>query len=315
MLNMGKGVFMKNISLSIVIPTYNRKDTLKKCITNLFQQTYPKTDFEILIIDDGSTDGTDNLVKEIIDQSPVQLRYFKQENKGPAAARNVGIKNAKGKDILFMGDDIIATPTLIDEHIKWHRLYPDNNVAILGYITWSPNIKVIPFLEYLEQNGVQFGYPLIGDPDNVPYNFFYTSNISVRRYFLLKYGLFDEDFPYASWEDIELAYRLKKFGLRIIYNRYAVVYHEHYIDKRCFGKRAELSGRSLAILHQKHPELIEHHPFNEGFYLKKIVKVLIWKFPAFIARLIPKKYLYMSYSYMISRYVKQGYQEYQKHMP
>jgi len=302
---------MKDLSLTVVIPTYNRKDILKKCLNALFNQTFPQSDYEIIVIDDGSTDGTEELVKSLLN-GPCMLRYFKQENKGPASARNVGIKNANGKIVLFIGDDIIATPILLEEHSKWHREHPDHNVAVLGYVTWSPNIKVTIFMKYLEESGVQFGYSLIEDSVNVSYKFFYTSNISVKRHFLHKYGLFDEEFPYAAWEDIELAYRLKKFSLQIIYNRYAIGYHNHYVDQRSFAKRAELSGRALSILHGKHPELNKRTNFKEGFDLTAIAKVLIWKFPSFLARLIPKKYLFGSYSYMISHYTKQGYQKWLK---
>ena len=299
--------------ISVVIPTYNREEILKRCLIALFKQTYPKLGYEIVVVDDGSTDGTEELVKSLLNNSPCTLRYFKQENKGPASARNVGIKNAYGKIILFIGDDIIATPTLLEEHIKWHKDYPDDNVAVLGYVTWSPEIKITPFMKWLEESGAQFGYPLIKKYDDVPYNFFYTSNISVKRQFLLKYGLFDEDFPYAAYEDIELAYRLMRVreSLRIVYNEKAGGYHEHHIDQKSFSKRSKLAGRAKAIFHRKHPELRES-PGSAISVIKKIRMIFIWYSPSFMARLIPKKYLYASYRYMISRYIGRGYQEWLK---
>jgi len=300
------------MKITIIIPTYNRKDTLKKCLNTVFNQTYPKTDYEVIIIDDGSTDGTEELVNSLLDDSPCAVRYFRQENKGPAAARNVGIKNAYGKIILFIGDDIIATPTLLEEHIKWHKDYPDDNVAVLGYVTWSPEIKITPFMRWLEESGVQFGYPLIKKFDDVPCDFFYTSNISLKREFLLENnGLFDEAFPYAAYEDIELAYRLSKKGLQIVYNEKAVAYHEHHIDQKSFSKRSKLAGRAKAIFHRKHPELRESSD-SVISVIKKICMIFIWYFPSFMARLIPKKYLCASYGYVISRYIGRGYQEWLK---
>ena len=191
-------------------------------------------------------------------------------------------------------------------------MYAENNVAVLGYVTWSPNIEVTPFLKYLEETGVQFGYPMIRDPDRVGYNFFYTANVSVRRSFLIEYGLFDEDFPYAAWEDIELAYRLEKAGLQIKYNRCAVGYHDHRIDQKGFSKRSTLSGRALAVLHQKHPELTKGVNFHEKHEMKTIVKLLIWRFPPALGRIIPKKYLYASYNTILARYIRQGYLEWQR---
>lgn len=298
---------MKNLILTVIIPTYNRKDILKKCLNAIFNQTYPQSNYEIIVIDDGSTDGTEALVKSLLNDSPCALRYFKQKNKGPATARNVGITNASGKVVLFIGDDIIATSTLLEEHYNWHKRYSHDNIAVLGYVTWVPGAKVTLFMEWLEQSGVQFGYSLIRDSADVPYNFFYTSNVSVKRDFLLKYGLFDEDFPYAAWEDIELAYRLAGEGLRIVYNSAAVGYHEHQVCPRSFCKRSRLAGKAMAILHQKHPELRKRSASIGR--LNFVIGILIWNFPSFMARLIPRKYLYASYSFTISRHIEQGYRE------
>ncbi|MBU4013908.1 MAG: glycosyltransferase family 2 protein [Proteobacteria bacterium] len=298
---------MKNLTLTVIIPTYNRKDILKKCLNALFNQTYPQSNYEIIVIDDGSTDGTEESIKSVVRDSPCLLRYFKQQNKGPAAARNVGITNTSGKIVLFIGDDIMATSTLLEEHYNWHKRHPDDNVAVLGYVTWVPGAKVTLFMEWLEQSGAQFGYSLIRDSADVPYNFFYTSNVSVKRDFLLKYGLFDEDFPYAAWEDIELAYRLSGEGLRIVYNSAAVGYHEHQVCRRSFCKRSRLAGRAMAILHQKHPELKERSASIGR--LNFVIGILIWNLPSFMAKLIPREYLYASYSFTISRHVEQGYRE------
>ncbi|MDI6642063.1 MAG: glycosyltransferase family A protein, partial [Elusimicrobiota bacterium] len=117
---------------TIIIPTYNRKNVLRKCLNALSNQVC-KSDFEVIIIDDGSTDGTEDFVKQLISITPYYVRYFRQKNKGPAAARNVGIKNATGEIILFMGDDIIADSNLLYEHLSWHIKFSDNNIGVLGY--------------------------------------------------------------------------------------------------------------------------------------------------------------------------------------
>ena len=144
---------MKEITITVVIPTYNRKEILRKCLAALFDQTLPKDDYEIVIVDDGSTDGTGEMVKAVAEDAPCGVRYFQQENRGPAAARNAGIRNAKGQIILFAGDDSIATPILLEEHADWHRRYPNPNMAVLGYDTWSPEIEVRPFMQWLESGG------------------------------------------------------------------------------------------------------------------------------------------------------------------
>jgi GT2 family glycosyltransferase len=178
--------------------------------------------------------------------------YLYQENKGPAAARNLGIKSAQGDNILFVGDDIIADELLLSEHLKEHQKY-NQSIAVLGYITWHPDIKPTPFMKFLEQ-GVQFNYPAIEDKDIVPYGFFFTANLSLKKEFLIKNGLFDEDFKYPAFEDIELAYRLKEKGMVLRYCPQARGYHYHPIQLKEYCQRQEIAGRSAVLFAKKHPE-------------------------------------------------------------
>lgn len=246
------------MKLSVIIPTYNRKDILKKCLNALFNQTFSHSNYELIVIDDGSTDGTEALVKSLLNGSPCALRYFKQENKGPAAARNVGIKNASGKIVFLTGDDIIATPTLLVEHIRWHtERFQQNNMAILGYVTWAPEIKITPFMHWLENGGPQFCYYKFQNGGEVEWKYLWTPNVSFKREFLIDNNLFfDERFPYAAYEDIEFGYRLAKRGLRIFYNSDAIAYHYHFTAIEDSEKRMFRVGESLKILHNIHPELL-----------------------------------------------------------
>ncbi len=239
--------------LSVVVITHNRKEILKKCLMALFNQTYPEEDYEIVIIDDGSTDDTSSMVTEIMESSPVVIRYFKQENRGVAVARNNGILQAKGEISLLIGDDIIATPTLIEEHMKWHAKYGKENHGVLGYITWSPEIKVTDFMWWLENGGFLLNYPSILNRTEVNFRFFYTGNISLKSSYLKK-NLFCEDF-FFGYADTELGYRISKKGFRLFFNKNAVAYHCHPMDFSDFEKRMEKWGISVGILLQKHPEL------------------------------------------------------------
>ncbi len=299
---------MTELSVSIVVPTYNRKETLKQCLNALFRQTYPKPKFEILVIDDGSNDGTERVIKKLMTNAPVALRYFKQDNKGPAAARNLGIKNAQGEKILSIGDDIIASEILVEEHMKWHERYTENNVAVLGFVTWPPEIKVTPFMKYIGEEGFQFGFKLINNEEDVPYNFFYTSNISLKRDYLLKNGFFDEDFPYAAWEDIELAYRLKKKGLKIVYNKKAIAYHDHVVTQNGYCKRMEISGMSAKIFHGKYPELANPRMQYHAPLYKSFIKFSLWYFFLPFGRVVPKEILYKIYYHVLKSYFQKGYE-------
>lgn len=247
---------MKNLSLSIIIPTFNRKATLKKCLNALFNQSHPQSEYEVMVVDDGSTDGTEGVIKSRKKSAPGALKYLRQAHKGPAAARNLGIRNAEGEIVLFIGDDIIADKRLIEKHIKFHSSHPEENIALLGYVTWSKELKVTPFMHWLEKGGPQFAYWRLKDGEEVSYQYFYTCNLSLKRKFLLENGLFDEDFQYAAFEDTELGYRLQEKDLRIIFNRDAIGCHFHPISLSGFCSQARVRGRSAVILHQKRPELI-----------------------------------------------------------
>ena len=239
-------------SFSVVIPTFERPETLERVLGALGRQAAPP-DFEVVVVDDGSQDRTPALLGGA---SPSYgFRFFRQENSGPAAARNRGVEEARGRYVLFLGDDTVPEANLLAVHGRAHaeaRPYP---VAVLGYTTWPRDRRVSPFLHHINEYGLQFGYGLIEDPEAVPFNFFYTSNISLPRALLKAAGLFDTTFPHAAWEDIEIAYRLVRMGMRILYRPEAVARHYHDITFASFRHRQEKAGEAAAIFYEKHPEL------------------------------------------------------------
>jgi glycosyltransferase involved in cell wall biosynthesis len=237
---------------AVVIPTYRRPDTLFRVLDALGRQTSPP-DFEVVVVDDGSDDGTWERLRDFRTSYP--LRSFTQPNAGPARARNRGVEVARGETVLFLGDDTVPEPQLLSVHARTHAEHPGAAIAVLGYTTWPRGRRLSPFLHHINEYGLQFGYRLIADPDSVPFNFFYTSNISLPRRLLMGAGLFDTTFPHAAWEDIEIAYRLTKQGMKILYRPEAVARHFHEITFRSFRRRQEKSGEAAAIFFEKHPEL------------------------------------------------------------
>jgi GT2 family glycosyltransferase len=151
---------------------------------------------------------------------------------------------------------------------------------VLGYTTWPRDARVSPFLHHINEYGLQFGYRLIDDPDDVPFNFFYTSNVSLPRDLMLAAGLFDTGFPHAAWEDIELAYRLMRRGMKMLYRPDAVARHHHAITFASFRRRQEKAGEAAAIFYAKHPEL-------GGFLAVPQALALPDKPPGRLARLLP----------------------------
>ncbi len=142
--------------LSIAIPTYNRKDVLRKVLEAYCSQSAPEEILEIFVADDGSTDGTESAVAQFNEGSSVPIRYFRQEHRGAAAARNLAIREARGDLLLFTDDDVIPSPTLVEEHSKWHRQNPDPRVAVSGSVPWHPEVHPTPFMHWLIRGGPLF---------------------------------------------------------------------------------------------------------------------------------------------------------------
>ena len=241
---------------SVVIPTYNRLPMLERVLEALDrQQSAPE--FEVVVINDGSSDGTEQALQKRFTAGTHRYpwKFESQENSGPSRARNRGVKLAGGQFVVFIGDDTVPEERFLHEHARVHAASGDDPLlACLGYTGWPSTGRVTPFMHYINDFGLQFGYRLIADGSIVPFNFFYTSNLSLSRD-LLAGNPFDTSFPAAAWEDIELAYRLDRIGLRIHYNRAAVTRHHHPITVDSFARRQYTAGRSGAIFAGKHPEL------------------------------------------------------------
>lgn len=238
-------------ALTVVIATYNRCDTLKKAILAYRRQTDLEAIREILVVDDGSSDATPALVAELSRDSVVPIRYFRQENKGPAAARNVGIREAAGEIILFTDDDIIPSTTLVAEHLNRHREFPELGAAVLGYMTWSPEVDATPFMKWFGTEGALLDYASLAGRTEAGEDHFYTGNISLKAEFLRQNGGFDEDFKAAAYEDLELGYRLHKAGMRLLYNHKAFAYHEQFFSFEDACHRARKGMAALEVFKRK----------------------------------------------------------------
>jgi hypothetical protein len=162
---------------------------------------------------------------------------------------------ASGKWIAFLGDDIVPAKEWLASHHAAHlRRGCDPMLAVIGYTNWHRQVNPTPFLKYINEFGPQFGYSLIENPEKVPFNFFYGSNVSLRRELLLRHP-FNDVFPDAAWEDIECGYRLEKAGLRLVFNPDSVALHHHDTGISRFCRRQEKVGYSSVIFYQLAPEL------------------------------------------------------------
>ena len=123
------------LKLSIVVPTHNRRDALvSQTLPAIFDQDFPADEYEVIVIVDGSTDGTAEALRKL--QPPCSLRIIEQTNRGPSAARNVGIYAARGDLILFLDDDIICGQHLLKQHVAAHA--DPEPAVVYGSISVAP---------------------------------------------------------------------------------------------------------------------------------------------------------------------------------
>lgn len=242
---------MTSLPLSVIIPTYNRYDVLKRCLESIEKQTLPSNMFEVLVIDDSSLEEYHSKLQDLAKVQKFDIKIIKNRSRGPASARNYGVELSKGEIVLFLNDDVILNPEHFEEHLKIHS--KNNNVAVRGKTIWHPDCLTTNLMKWL--SSVVFIYHPDMNKDNCSYVYFHTSDLSMGRQWFDK-EKFDEDFPYASFEDTEFGYRLeKKYGLRLIFCEKAISQHYHFYNLRSHIKRAKINGFSGAILSKKQPDL------------------------------------------------------------
>jgi glycosyltransferase involved in cell wall biosynthesis len=244
--------------ISVVIPTFNRSKYLELALKSLTDQTIGNNEFEVIVINDGSNDNTVELCNKFIGR--LNLKCFTIENSGISSAKNLGLFASSSPICFFFDDDDVAHKNLLREHIISHNKYPEENVAILGYTTWSSKIPVSYLMHYITDIGCNlFYYRGFQNEKLLDYTFFWGGRCSCKRSFLIKNGAFNQGFKFGS-EDIELGYRLNKFGLKVIYNANAKSYMVRTLTFEQFCKRCEKQGKSLDHFLRLHPtEEIERY--------------------------------------------------------
>ena len=206
--------------ISIITPTHNRLRQLKQMLSALENQDIPSDTFEVIVVSDGSTDGTDEYLYSW--KAPFQLITISQANQGPAAARNCGLMHAKGEIILFIDDDVVPTGQLISEHLDYHEKY-GHKIVVIGPMLNPPGYNMSPWVQWEQTMLVKQYKDMISGVWVPTARQFYTGNTSLARRHLVAAGGFNPSFRRA--EDVELAYRLVALGLKFLFNPQAVGYH------------------------------------------------------------------------------------------
>ena len=237
------------MNVSIVIPTYNRKPILKKCLHSLENQNLNNKikDYEIIVVDDGSTDGTTKWIKENKTNLPHVVLY-EQKHGGPALGRNLGVMKAKNEIIIFIDSDLVVLNDFILRHVeKLIHEWKNNNKKCF---TYGSVINTSNF-----ENPEKESYKIT----DISFAYFATGNVAISRDLILKVGLFDTSFSLYGWEDLELGERLKTIGTKLVKCPEAIGFHWHP-EFTCdqieplIEKERERAKMAL-LFYKKHPNL------------------------------------------------------------
>ncbi|MBT6831843.1 glycosyltransferase family 2 protein [bacterium] len=262
------------MKISIIIPTLGRP-TLPKVLEGIFAcRNFEKFQPEILVIVDGKHDQN---FEKLIKKFEQRIRILEtQKSAGASGARNSGIENATGDVVVFIGDDTIPTAEWLVRLERFHRINPEREAALLGKVSWTPELATDKFHRWLE-NHAQFAFRAI-EKSEADWRHFYTSNISVKKS-LIGDDRFSEKFIGWGFEDIEFGFRLGEKSLKLSYDRDCEVLHEHRQTPEQVWKNTKNSRKNALIFEELHPELEVLPRGNRRKILKLVLLVALFFAP------------------------------------
>lgn len=231
--------------LSVVIPTFNRLEKLQKCIAALGCQSCGADQFDVIVVVDGSADGTAEYLDTV--STPFGLEYHVQPNSGRSAARNLGAEKANGDYLVFLDDDIVATPELLAEHLR--QQVATDGVIALGKIILEPDGQLDWYARAFAHGWNRHYERLEGAVPS--WLDLYSGNFSMPRTTFLEAGGFSRYLPKA--EDIELGWRLGSAGARFVYAPAAAGIHTDCKSQRALIADARQVGAARFALSRCHP--------------------------------------------------------------
>jgi len=235
---------LKAPHISVIIPAYNAASTLGDCLEALGKQSYPHDEYEVIVVNDGSTDNTGSLADS------AGVRVIHQVNHGPAAARNKGAKEASGDYLLFTDADCAPAPDWIERMME--AFFDSNVVGAKGvYRTYQRRL-----ISRFVQCEYEDKYDRPAHKRRI--DFIDTYSAAYLRGTFIQNGGFDPIFSSASVEDQEFSFRLAQKGYQMVFKSTAVVYHQHDKTLVEYARRKFNIGYWKALLIRWHPDKIAH---------------------------------------------------------
>jgi len=240
------------MGISVIVPTFNRRELVRRTLDTLFAQSLPPSRFEIIVVVDGSTDGTAEALSSL--RPACRFRVIEQENRGLAGARNTGFRAAETNLLLFLDDDMLCDSGLVAAHVAAHRA--GVRIAAFGAIFLSPDSRPSVAAECFnrEIGAFHLDHKALADA-SLHEDEAVFSNSSIPRALLAEAGGFDESFRMR--EDLELAVRLFRSGVQARYIPDAVA-HQYY-DKSSADLIRDSEAFAVAdtMFARKHPEALD----------------------------------------------------------
>ncbi len=239
--------------VSVVMATYQRREVLLECLEGFARQLVPPGWHEMIVVDDGSTDGTRELLEGL--ELDVPWIAGHQEHAGPASARNQGLERASGELVLFVADDTIPSPDLIDQHVQAHRAH-EQPVSILGTFEQPPSQTRSMGMRLLEKRPFVHAYMEFEDGDRLKPERYDACNVSTPLNAVRMVGGFDGAFAKPAAEDTDLGLRLDLAGVPLYFCQHARSEHRHILRFDDVRRRYPLVGRERVRLWARHPALL-----------------------------------------------------------
>jgi GT2 family glycosyltransferase len=275
------------VQASVVVSAFNRLAALKLCLTALLHQTMASDTYEIILVDDCSTDGTKEYSEQII-QTESNIKCIRhQVNQGLASARNSGITNAGGEYIILLDGDIIPEPDFIEKFLSYHAQYPNEKVVVIGNLSFDKIFTDNNNIAYFAQSrylGFRTKKELAAiDYSHLSPRYFAGGIASLPRSTVMEVGLFDSTFKYYGGEDTDYGIRLGMHGVRLIFGPLVKASHHDpvYVEKYK-NKRIEAAREGFKIMLKKHPGCYDNTwislltPINKQKDSKSLIAIKIF---------------------------------------
>jgi glycosyltransferase involved in cell wall biosynthesis len=236
------------MDISVVIPTYNRADLLRRTIPALANQQTSDLTYEVIFVSNGSSDHTSDVLEEAANRYPGRIRYFViPPTGGPSAPRNRGIGEAAGDVLIILDDDVLPDADLVMRHAAFHASYPEPRQAAIGELYVSSSCMEDPMSLFHT-----FPYDEVRGLDRLNYLHFWTCNVSIKRDFMRDAGMFDESFLY--YEDVVCGYQLQRNNMELHFWPSARGQHLHQLKPSGVASKGLFTGLWLHAFLEKIPD-------------------------------------------------------------